>query len=150
MMNIMDVSTRLKQRPPFQMIEKVIELESGVSAVGLKNVCINEPYFAGHFPGSPIMPGVLQIECAAQLCSLTLDAEPDDEYVYVILKVGDFKFLRPVLPGDVLTVTVKKESDAGGLYKFSAVLTVDGQIRSKGSLTFAKMRRADIYSQGSD
>ena len=145
MMNIVDVSARLKQRPPFQMIEKVLELESGVRAVGIKNVCVNEPYFAGHFPGSPIMPGVLQIESAAQLCSLTLDAEPDERYVYVILKVNDFKFLRPVLPGDTLTVTVTKESDAGGLYKFSALLTVDGQPRSKGSLTFAKMLKADIY-----
>lgn len=128
------------------MIEKVIELEAGVRAVGIKNVCINEPYFAGHFPGSPIMPGVLQIESAAQLCSLTLDAEPDEEYIYVILKVNEFKFLRPVLPGDTLTVSVNKESDAGGLYKFSAILTVDGQTRSKGALTFSKMRRADIYS----
>lgn len=146
MMNIMDVSAHLKQRPPFQMIEKVTELEPGARAVGIKNVCINEPYFAGHFPGSPIMPGVLQIESAAQLCSLTLDSEPDEEYVYVILKVNDFKFLRPVLPGDTLTVSVTKESDAGGLYKFSALLSVDGQPRSKGTLTFTKMRRADIYS----
>ncbi len=146
MMNIMDVSAHLKQRPPFQMIEKVTELEPGARAVGIKNVCINEPYFAGHFPGSPIMPGVLQIESAAQLCSLTLDAEPDDEYVYVILKINDFKFLRPVLPGDTLTVSVTKDSDAGGLYKFSVSLTVDGQLRSKGALTFARMRRADIYS----
>lgn len=62
MMNILEVNKRLKQRPPFQMIEKVLELNSGESAVGIKNVSINEPYFMGHFPDTPIMPGVLIVE----------------------------------------------------------------------------------------
>ena len=73
MMNIMEVNKRLRQRPPFQMIEKVLELVPGESARGTKNVCINEPYFMGHFPEVPIMPGVLVIESCAQLCSLAIE-----------------------------------------------------------------------------
>ena len=69
MMNLLEINQRIKQRPPFQMIERVTELEPNVSATGIKNVSVNEPYFAGHFPDTPIMPGVLLIESAAQLCS---------------------------------------------------------------------------------
>lgn len=72
MMNLMEINSRIKQRPPFQMIERVTELEPNVSAKGIKNVSVNEPYFMGHFPDAPIMPGVLIIECAAQLCSLVI------------------------------------------------------------------------------
>ena len=73
MMNIFEINKRIGQRPPFQMIEKVLELEPNVSARGIKNVSINEPYFMGHFPDAPIMPGVLIIESCAQLCSLVID-----------------------------------------------------------------------------
>lgn len=71
MMNIMEVNKRLRQRPPFQMIERVLELTPGESARGTKNVCINEPYFMGHFPDAPIMPGVLIIESCAQLSMMS-------------------------------------------------------------------------------
>ena len=69
-MNIIEINKKIKQRPPFQMIERVTELEVGKYAKGIKCVSVNEPYFAGHFPDAPVMPGVLLIECAAQLCSL--------------------------------------------------------------------------------
>ncbi len=75
MLNINDINKRIKQRPPFQMIERVTEWTPGESATGIKNVCINEPYFMGHFPDAPIMPGVLIIESCAQLCSLVFDTE---------------------------------------------------------------------------
>ena len=75
MMNIYEVNRRLKQRPPFQMIERVTELTPGEAAVGLKTVSVNDPWFAGHFPGEPILPGVLIIESCAQLCSLTVEAD---------------------------------------------------------------------------
>lgn len=147
MMNINEVDKRLKQRPPFQMIEKIESITSGESAVGYKAVSVNEPYFAGHFPDSPIMPGVLVIESCAQLCSVVLDDEPKEDEVYVLLKVDQFKFVRPVIPGDLMRVEVKKEMAAGGLFRFSVSVTVDGITKAKGVLSFTAMKKADIYAQ---
>ncbi len=146
MMNIDEISRRIKQRPPFQMIERVLELTPGESARGTKNVSVNEPYFMGHFPGSPIMPGVLQIECAAQLCSLVVDdSAADENTIYVLLKVDNFKFIKPVIPGDTLEITVNKTRAAGGLTSFDAVLRVDGEVRAKGAMTFTAVPRATIF-----
>ncbi len=146
MMNIDAISARIKQRPPFQMIERVLELTPGESARGTKCVSVNEPYFMGHFPGSPIMPGVLQIECAAQLCSLVVEHDgTDDDKIYVLLKVDSFKFMKPVIPGDVLDITVTKTRAAGPLTTFDAVLRVDGAVRAKGSMTFTCVARNAIF-----
>lgn len=148
MMNINEVQKRIKQRPPFQMIEKVVEVVDGEYAKGIKCVSINEPYFAGHFPDAPIMPGVLVIEAAAQLCSITMENQGTDENkIYVLLKCEEFKFLKPVLPGDMLEIEVKKESGGAGLVKFNAKVTVDGKIKAKGILAFTSMNREDIYNQ---
>lgn len=147
MMNIGEINKRIKQRPPFQMIEKVLELESGVSARGTKNVCVNEPYFQGHFPGTPIMPGVLIIESCAQLCSLVIEDDGVNEnLIYVLLKVDNFKFLKPVIPGDVLDITVTKTKDGGTLTYFDAVVKVDGQVRAKGAMVFTAIPKETIYS----
>ena len=87
MMNINEVQKRIKQRPPFQMIEKVLEVEDGEYAKGIKCVSVNEPYFAGHFPDAPIMPGVLVIEACAQLCSITMESQgTEGDKIYVLLK----------------------------------------------------------------
>ncbi len=149
MMNIDAISRRIKQRPPFQMIERVLELVPNESARGTKCVSVNEPYFMGHFPDSPIMPGVLQIECAAQLCSLVVEAEgTDDASIYVLLKVDTFKFVKPVIPGDVLDITVKKSRQMGTLTSFDAILRVDGEVRAKGSMTFTCVPRENIFAEG--
>ena len=145
MMNIFEVNKRLKQRPPFQMIEKVTELVPGESAVGIKNVSINEPYFAGHFPGTPIMPGVLIIESCAQLCSLVIEGDgTDDSLLYVLLKVDKFKFVKPVLPGDTMTLKVTKTQSGGTLTYFDAVAEVDGQVRAKGSMVFTAIPKENL------
>ena len=136
MMNINEVQKRIKQRPPFQMIEKVLEVEDGEYAKGIKCVSVNEPYFAGHFPDAPIMPGVLVIEACAQLCSITMESQgTEDDKIYVLLKCEEFKFLRPVIPGDCLEIEVRKESGGAGLVKFNAKVTVDGKVKE------------DIYNQ---
>ena len=148
MMNINEVQKRIKQRPPFLMIEKVLEVEDGEYAQGIKCVSVNEPYFAGHFPDAPIMPGVLVIEACAQLCSITMESQgTEDDKIYVLLKCEEFKFLRPVIPGDCLEIEVRKESGGAGLVKFNAKVTVDGKVKAKGILAFTSMNKEDIYNQ---
>ena len=148
MMNISEVQKRIKQRPPFQMIEKVLEVEDGEYAKGIKCVSVNEPYFAGHFPDAPIMPGVLVIEACAQLCSITMESQgTEDDKIYVLLKCEEFKFLRPVMPGDCLEIEVRKESGGAGLVKFNAKVMVDGKVKAKGILAFTSMNKEDIYNQ---
>lgn len=148
MMNINEVQKRIKQRPPFQMIEKVLEVEDGEYAKGIKCVSVNEPYFAGHFPDAPIMPGVLVIEACAQLCSITMESQgTEDDKIYVLLKCEEFKFLRPVIPGDCLEIEIRKESGGAGLVKFNAKVTVDGKVKAKGILAFTSMNKEDIYNQ---
>lgn len=148
MMNINDISKRIKQRPPFQMIERVLELEPNVSARGIKNVSVNEPYFMGHFPDAPIMPGVLIIESCAQLCSLVMEPDgTDQDYIYVLLKVDGFKFIKPVIPGDQLDITVTMTKNAGPLTAFDAVVKVADKVYAKGNMTFTKVLRSQIYGE---
>lgn len=148
MMNITEINERIKQRPPFQMIERVVELEPNVSAKGIKCVSVNEPYFMGHFPDAPIMPGVLIIESAAQLCSLVIapeNAASDADKLYVLLKVKDFKFLKPVIPGDKMEIEVKCTLASAAAYEFSAVISVDGKTRAKGSMLFTAIDKSAVY-----
>jgi len=148
MLNINDINKRIKQRPPFQMIERVTEWTPGESATGIKNVCINEPYFMGHFPDAPIMPGVLIIESCAQLCSLVFDTEGGNpDIIYVLLKVDNFKFVKPVIPGDQLVITVTKTKIMGPLAVFDAVVKVNDEIRSKGTMTFTMVEKSKIYGE---
>ncbi len=146
-MNIIEINKRIKQRPPFQMIERVLELEAGQSAKGIKNVSVNEPYFAGHFPEAPIMPGVLITEACAQLCSLVIEPEKsnDPDKIFVLLKIKDFKFIKPVIPGDTLVIDVKKTLDSSGLYEFGAVVKAGEQLKAKGTLMFTAVSKDDIY-----
>lgn len=148
MMNLLEINKRIKQRPPFQMIERVLELEPDVSAVGIKNVSVNEPYFTGHFPDAPIMPGVLLIESAAQLCSLVIapeNAAENADKLYVLLKVKDFKFLKPVIPGDTLTISVKCTLKSDAACEFDAKISVDGTVKAKGTMLFTAIDKSAIY-----
>lgn len=148
-LNLLEINERIRQRPPFQMIERVLELEPNVSAKGIKNVSVNEPYFMGHFPDCPIMPGVLIEECAAQLCSLVIDPETQGEdfkdKLYVLLKIKDFKFIKPVIPGDTLVIDVKTVMATSGLFEFSAVITVNGVVKAKGNMLFTAIDKSAIY-----
>lgn len=128
------------------MVEKVLELRDGEYAKGIKNVSINEPYFLGHFPEAPIMPGVLIVEALAQLCSVTIESDGTDENkIYVLLKADEFKFIKPVLPGDTLTLEVTKTGGGAGLVKFDCVASVDGSVRAKGKLAFCAVDKESIY-----
>ena len=148
MILIDEINEKIKQRPPFQMIDRVLEIVPNESAIGRKCVSVNEPYFMGHFPGSPIMPGVLIVESCAQLCSLVFEADgTDEENIYVLLKVDNFKFVKAVIPGDVLELQVNKSKVLGPLTSFDCKVLVDGNIYSKGTLTFTKVDRNTIYSR---
>ncbi|MDE7164747.1 MAG: 3-hydroxyacyl-ACP dehydratase FabZ [Clostridiales bacterium] len=148
MMNIDWVNRKIKQRPPFQMIERVTEIVPGESACGIKNVSVNEPYFIGHFPDAPIMPGVLIIESCAQLCSIVMnvDEQADDGVLYVLLKVDSFKFVKPIIPGDTLAVAVKKTRAGGSIVSFDATVCVGDVVCAKGSMTFTAVDKNSIYA----
>ncbi len=146
MMNIYEISEHIAQRPPFQMVEKVLELVPNESATGIKNVSVNEPYFMGHFPGAPIMPGVLIVESCAQLCSLVIEKKPEDleKNLYVLLKIDGFKFVKPVIPGDQLEMTVTKTKGGGVLVGFNCVVKVNGVVHAKGDLTFTTVPKENL------
>ena len=147
-MTTQEIMEILPHRQPFLLIDTVEELEPGVRAVAKKNVTYNEPYFAGHFPDSPIMPGVLVIESAAQACSLAIEADGTDESkIYVLLKVKDFKFVKPVIPGDTLIIDCKKTMDAAGLFTFAVTITVNEKVRAKGELMFTAVDKESIYAE---
>ena len=130
----------IPHRYPFLMIDRVVELVPNVSAVGVKNVSVNESFFQGHFPSHPVMPGVLIIESMAQTAAVlvveTLGPESAGKVVY-FMSIENAKFRRPVVPGDQLRIHVTKDRNRGNVWKFSAVARVDGV--SVAEATFAAM-----------
>lgn len=147
-MNIIEINKRIKQRPPFQMVERVLDVVPGESVTALKNVSVNEAYFMGHFPDAPIMPGVLVIESAAQACSLAIEADGTDEStIYVLLKVKDFKFVKPIIPGDTMIINCKKTMGSAGLYSFAVTISVNDKVRAKGELMFTAVDKESIYAE---
>ena len=143
-MNIIEINKRIKQRPPFQMVERVLDVVPGESVTALKNVSVNEPYFMGHFPDAPIMPGVLVIES----CSLAIEADGTVEStIYVLLKVKDFKFVKPIIPGDTMIINCKKTMGSAGLYSFAVTISVNDKVRAKGELMFTAVDKETIYAE---
>lgn len=138
MLNIKEICEIIPQRAPFLMIDRVEELESGKHAVAYKNVCINEWYFGGHFPGNPIMPGVLIVEALAQTgaaCILSLEENKGKNALFA--GIDKMKFKQMVVPGDVLRLEVNVIKCKGPIGVGEAIATVDGKIVAKGELTFA-------------
>lgn len=121
----------IPHRYPILMVEKVVDIRYGESAVGIKNVSINEPFFQGHFPQRPVMPGVLIIEAMAQTAAVlvvgTLGADAEGKLVY-FMTVDNARFRRPVMPGDRLELHVIKERSRGNVWKFRAEGKVDGTL----------------------
>ena len=138
MLNIDEIRKIIPQRPPILMIDKVEELVPGESAIAYKNVCINEPYFQGHFPGQPIMPGVLIVESLAQTGAVAiLSMEENKNKNAFFGGIDKLRFKRPVKPGDVLKLEVKIIKRKGPIGVGEAIATVDGELATKGELTFA-------------
>ena len=128
----------IPQRSPFLMIDRVEEYIPGESAIAYKNVCINEPFFQGHFPGNPIMPGVLIVEAMAQTGAVAvLSLEENKGKNALFGGIDKLKFKKQVVPGDVLKLEVKIIKRKGPIGVGEAIATVDGKLAAKGELTFA-------------
>ena len=138
MMDIHAILKKLPHRYPILLVDRVLELEKGKRIKALKNVSINEPYFIGHFPHRPVMPGVLMLEALAQAAAVlsfeTLGQSPDDKTVYYFAGIDGARFKRPVEPGDQLILEAELDRMKSGVFKFSARATVDGELAVEAQL----------------
>jgi 3-hydroxyacyl-[acyl-carrier-protein] dehydratase len=137
-MDIHDILQHLPHRYPFLLVDRVLECEPGKNIVALKNVTINEPFFPGHYPHHPVMPGVLIIEAMAQVAAIlsfkTMGSLPSDDSVYYFVGIDEARFKRPVGPGDQVIFKVAIESSKRGIWKYVATAEVDGKIVAEGKL----------------
>ena len=131
-MDIQHILRKLPHRYPILLVDRVIELEKNVSIRALKNVTINEPFFPGHFPARPVMPGVLMLEALAQAAALlsfaSLEGDPPDDMVVYFAGIDNARFKRPVGPGDQLILEAAIDRAKSGIYRYKARATVDGAL----------------------
>jgi beta-hydroxyacyl-ACP dehydratase FabZ len=138
MMDINQIQAVLRHRYPFLLVDRVLELEPGKRAVGVKNVTINEAHFVGHFPGNPIMPGVLIVEAMAQVGGILLLASTANEGKLAFFAgIDKLRFRRPVVPGDQLVTEVVLIKTKGDIGRVTVVGRVDGQVVAEGEYLFA-------------
>jgi 3-hydroxyacyl-[acyl-carrier-protein] dehydratase len=138
---VLDIHKILKKLPhryPILLVDRVLEIERGVRIKALKNVSINEPYFMGHFPARPVMPGVMMLEALAQAAALlsfeSLDVEPGDDTVVYFVGIDGARFKRPVEPCDQLILEASIERAKAGIYKYKARASVDGETAAEAEL----------------
>jgi 3-hydroxyacyl-[acyl-carrier-protein] dehydratase len=143
-MDIHEILTRLPHRYPFLLVDRVLEIERGKSLKALKNVTMNEPFFTGHFPHRPVMPGVMILEALAQAAAILafdqLDVRPDDKTVFYFAGIDGARFKRPVEPGDQLMLHVTLDRMKAGIVKFTTEARVDGALVA-GAELLCTMRR---------
>jgi len=140
-MDITEIREYLPHRYPFLLVDRVIDLEVGKNITAIKNVTINEPFFNGHFPNLPIMPGVLIIEAMAQAAGIlgfkTLDKKPSDGSIYMFVGADKMRFKKPVVPGDQLTLKAEIITSRSGVWKFDCRAEVDGKMVAAGQILCA-------------
>lgn len=145
-MDIHDILKRLPHRYPFLLVDRVLELEKGKRILALKNVSINEPFFPGHFPHRPVMPGVLMLEALAQAAAVlsfeTAGQTADENTVYYFAGIDGARFKRPVEPGDQLLMEVELLRAKAGIYKYAARARVAGELCVEAELMCATRRIA--------
>jgi 3-hydroxyacyl-[acyl-carrier-protein] dehydratase len=137
-MNIHEILEHLPHRYPFILVDKVLSLDLGKEITAVKNVTVNEPFFPGHFPYHPVMPGVLIVEAMAQAAALlsfkTMDTKPNEESVYYFAGIDNARFKKPVGPGDQIILNVKIDRILKGIWKYKGVATVDNDIVAEASM----------------
>ncbi|MEW6109920.1 MAG: 3-hydroxyacyl-ACP dehydratase FabZ [Nitrospirota bacterium] len=135
MMNIIEIMKYLPHRYPFLLVDRIIDLKPGESVTGIKNVTFNEPFFQGHFPGEPIMPGVLIIEAMAQVAGvMAFRSGMEGKSVY-FMSIEKAKFRRPVVPGDQIKIDIKVTQQRGNVWKFSGTAMVEDKLASEAEFT---------------
>ncbi len=141
MMDIHKILKQLPHRYPFLLVDRVLDIDKGKSIKALKNVTMNEPFFQGHFPHRPVMPGVLMLEALAQAAALlafdAMDASPTDDMVYYFAGIDGARFKRPVEPGDQLILDVELLRMKAGIFKFKARALVGEDLAVEAELTCA-------------
>lgn len=137
-MDIQNILRKLPHRYPFLLVDRVLEIEKGVRIRALKNVTYNEPFFTGHFPARPVMPGVLMLEALAQAAALlsfdALETEPGDDTVVYFAGIDNARFKRPVGPGDQLILEAAIDRHKAGIYRYKARALVDEQLAVEAEL----------------
>ena len=137
-MDIHEILEHLPHRYPFILVDKVISIELGKEITAIKNVTVNEPYFPGHFPYHPVMPGVLIIEALAQAAALlsfkTMDAKPNEDSVYYFAGIDSARFKKPVNPGDQIILNVKIERVLKGIWKYIGTASVDKEVVAEANM----------------
>ena len=137
-MDIHEILEHLPHRYPFVLIDRIVSMELGKEITALKNVTINEPFFPGHFPHHPVMPGVLIVEAMAQAAAVlsfkTMGAKPSDDSVYYFAGIDSARFKKPVSPGDQIILNVKIDRILKGIWKYSGVARVDGVVVAEAEM----------------
>ncbi|MGG1664616.1 3-hydroxyacyl-ACP dehydratase FabZ [Brevibacillus sp. NRS-1366] len=137
-LDIMQIQEIIPHRYPFLLIDKIVELDLGKRAVGIKNVTVNEPFFQGHFPGYPVMPGVLIVEALAQVGAVAmLSMEEHQGKIGLFAGIDEFRFKDQVKPGDTLTLEVELTRVRGSIGKGHGKALVNGKVVAEGGLMFA-------------
>jgi 3-hydroxyacyl-[acyl-carrier-protein] dehydratase len=140
-MDVKEIREYLPHRYPFLLVDRVTELNLGESIVAYKNVTVNEPFFNGHFPDHPVMPGVLIIEAMAQAAGIlgfkTMDKTPQDGSIYYFVGSDKLRFKRPVVPGDKLQLEAAIMSEKRGIWKFECRASVDDQLVASATILCA-------------
>ncbi|NLM25014.1 MAG: 3-hydroxyacyl-ACP dehydratase FabZ [Firmicutes bacterium] len=148
MLDINQIMERLPHRYPFLLVDRVLELERGKRAVVVKNVTINEPFFQGHYPNLPVMPGVLIIEAMAQAGGLAAAVDSDADMVPLFAAIDKARFRRVVRPGDQLIITIEVLRARGSYIKVKATAEVDKELAAEGELTFVLTEKGVSNSNG--
>jgi len=137
-MDIHEILEHLPHRYPFVLIDRVVSLELNKEITAIKNVTINEPFFPGHFPYHPVMPGVLIVEAMAQAAAVlsfkTMDTKPTDDSVYYFAGIDSARFKKPVSPGDQIVINVKIDRILKGIWKYVGVATVDDEVVAEANM----------------
>ncbi len=141
MIDAREIREWLPHRYPFLLVDRVTEINLGESIVAYKNVSINEPFFEGHFPGNPVMPGVLITEAMAQAAGIlgfkTMDKKPVDGSIYLFVGADKLRFKRPVVPGDQLRLEASIMGEKRGIWRFACRSSVDGELVASATILCA-------------